>query len=277
MYNYEHEIPCPENLAMRKFLWSDYFHDSVITNIYYGSKSKRNISIGDVITLKLQCNIDYEHAWENQCKKRNIPTDYTDLFNEKYTYILSFYGVKYHQFECGETSMEYLNGRFKNTHLLHLIEQKSCHPLYHFRIQVTNGYMDVVFRKFQVRKAMGRVNYLTKGYSFDSKKHSISEEELHRIHNQIVADNYEDDFDYFMDLQKLYNGGDKELLKYLRICLNSNQDSEAAKPYAAYLLGKVGETCDVPLAQAVYFQSIDRLQKLHIMDGIDLLLEEENC
>lgn len=39
MNNYEHKIICPDNCAIRKYLWEDNFHDSNITNIKFDKVS----------------------------------------------------------------------------------------------------------------------------------------------------------------------------------------------------------------------------------------------
>jgi hypothetical protein len=50
MYNnFEHEIDCPNDIYIKNFLWSDYFHDSEIESIKFfdrfGSSSKRSYEI----------------------------------------------------------------------------------------------------------------------------------------------------------------------------------------------------------------------------------------
>ena len=57
MWNFEHEIDCPDDKAIKSFLWVDYFHDSKILNIDFSEKQ-------DKVTITLDCARDKEDELE---------------------------------------------------------------------------------------------------------------------------------------------------------------------------------------------------------------------
>ena len=45
MHNFYHEIPLPEDKAIRKFLWVSYFHDGLIQQILPGQPNPYDLTL----------------------------------------------------------------------------------------------------------------------------------------------------------------------------------------------------------------------------------------
>lgn len=52
---------------------------------------------------------------------------------------------------------DYINGRFKNSVVLQKIIKKTNKQYYHFRISTDDGYLDIIFSKFKIKKSTGRI------------------------------------------------------------------------------------------------------------------------
>lgn len=256
---------------MRKFLWSDYFHDSLISDVAFQEPSKPEKWKTDALSLTLYCDRDFNKACqeipEKDYPKDWLPKDWFKVFTSgKFTYILTFYDVQHFEIKSKKNAMTYLNGRFKDSRIVRELNADSKTPYYHFRIQIIWGYIDIVFRKLKIRKADGRVNYAVK---WDDSTVTSSQKPFGDP--EYLLPEEADDFDCFFTMRKLYADGDPALATYARNCLKSDLPVEDAKPYAAYLLGKVGEKTDLDLIRALYFQTKDELQKRHISDAIEAL------
>ena len=75
IHNYEHEIPLVEDIGMRKFLWSDYFHDSVIADISFKDPSKPGKWHSNPLSLTLYCDRDFEKTCE-KLPEKDYPYDW---------------------------------------------------------------------------------------------------------------------------------------------------------------------------------------------------------
>lgn len=225
-----------------------------------------------MVTLSIYCDRDCKKSYD-ALPANARPTDWQDYWTSgAFTYLLSFYGVEFFEIKNEKSSMEYLNGRFKDTQIVRELNANSKRPYYHFRIQITDGYIDIVFNKFKIRKTVGRVNYSAKGFIFGDEPSPIPLRAGSVWPQPSVADIDEtDDFDRFFTMQRRYRDGDPALAAYARECLKSELPVVDAKPYAAYVLGKVGKKSDLELIKPVYFQAKNELQKRHILDAIEIL------
>ena len=256
---------------MRKFLWSDYFHDSVIADISFKDPSKPGKWHSNPLSLTLYCDRDFGKTCE-KLPEKDYPYDWRRedwlkfFASGKFTYILTFYGVEHFEIKSEGNAMTYLNGRFKDSRIVKELNADSKTPYYHFRIQIVWGYIDIVFQKLKIRKACGRVNYAGKEDTYAATTSYKPYGDPEYLQPEEITD-----FDCFLAMQKLYADGDPALTAYARECLKSELPIEDAKPYAAYLLGKVGDKSDLDLIKALYFQTEDELQKRHLSDAIETL------
>lgn len=263
MDNYEHEIECPQNKAILRYLWYDYFHDSTIEQIDFDHKKKN-------LTLALRCSRDIDKKWKKLKGDDGERRLYINEHLDQFTYILQFAGVRYFHAERLIMRNDYINGRFKDTALLRKLKAEANQSLYHFRIQTDDGYLDVVFSGFQIRKKAGRVKYSAVEIADRAEAASFS--------------NFEGgDFERFLAMQKLYKANDISLLEIARKNMQLVDENEDTCLYCASLLGKCGQVSDVPNLLDLYSKIEDYmgdrsycrystlLPKRNILDAIELI------
>ena len=272
MDNYEHEIACPDNKGIRNYLWYDYFHDSKIDNISFNHRK-------GLVTLTIECSREMEEIRNMLKGDYDVRRAYIDENIDSFTYILAFKGTKYFHTERLIMVNDYINGRFKDTALLRKLIAENKKPYYHFRIQIADGYMDIIFSDFTIRKRAGRVKYPIKEISYQTCK-SLTDDD-----KKAALDG--DDFERFLVMQKLFKESDLSLPEIARKNLWFDDDGDACL-YSAYLLGKFGDISDVSKLLELYLKieeqliskSICRcdaiLPKRNIMDAIELIYQRNN-
>lgn len=249
MYNYvDHEAACPTDKASYKVLYNDYFHDSLITSISMQPEKHS-------VEMHIQCSRECEEETGDWRK---------DIYNRKYSYVLTFSGVTYLDIKTEMSGAEYLNGRFKAI----------AKGKYYFRIQTVDGYIDIGYRNFKLRKPDGRVSY--RGITeFDRwmDRTSATEDEICHIINRLQNDGYgeEEDFDLYLDLERLYDSKTSRIADYLRKYAVKEWEMDAALPYAGWLLGKYGSADDIPIIQQLLNRTDNSLIRQNLLDAIDAL------
>ncbi len=263
MYNYyDFEAEFPLEKAVQKYLVSDYFHDSKICSVKM-DHSRRELIIC------LQCCREWEES--------GVGT----LDDPRYSYSLRFNGVYGFLCDTGLSLSEYINGRFKRTAWLEEQQKRTRRKLYQFRIGLADGYLDIVFSRFSVRKGEGRVSYsgITELGAFYKSFYKRSPEQLDEIREDLKnssADALIDD----LNLAFLYANEAEDLsLQCRRILMG--ESSQAAQVYAAWLLGKCGSCDDLPLiwnaistekARESYDYGSDNSMKYrNLFDAVELL------
>lgn len=267
MNNFEHEIECPKNRSIYCFLWQDYFHDSEIRDISFDQHNKH-------LCLTIESCRDREKKWNTLKGNNDLKRDYIKTHKDEFIYYLTFKGVEYFHMERMPSCNDYINGRFKDTALLREINEEVKRKCYHFRIQLDDGYCDIVFKDFIIRKRIGRVFYYNKDYN----------EPLH--YYQLIDDDVDnathgDDICRLIAMQKLWIAKHPKLLQMARENILLDNDFPDSRLYSAYLLGKLGDETDLPILYDMYFNiesdmmadSICRcstlLPKRNIMDAIE--------
>ena len=236
MSNYEHEIVCPDNDGIRNYLWYDYFHDSKISCVSFDHQK-------GLVALTLECSRDIADVWKKLKYDNDIFDAYIHEKIDNFTYILTFKGTKYFHVERLIMVNDYINGRFKDTALLRTRTGESKKPLYHYRIQIDDGYMDIVFSDFFIRKKVGRVKYTI------GKIQHQTYIPLTVYEKKAALDG--DDFERFSTMQKLFRVNDPALLRIARENLWFDDYGDACL-YSAYLIGKLGDMNDVPKLLEIY-------------------------
>lgn len=245
IHNYEHEIPCPSNKAINTFLWSDYFHDSHLQSIEF-TQSKRTV------TLTYECSRDIENKWKELEGDQQYKTQYIESHADEFIYYLIFKHVLYFQVNRLPCANDYINGRFKDSTLLHYVNAGQKYPCYHFRIQCDDGYIDIIFRDFIIRKRQGRIQYLNTPFSAiicNCLDGPVLSETITELVNQAQTG---EDFERFLAMSKLRQLKYCELIQLARQNITLPDDYEDSILYSAYLLGKVGDESDLPLLQRLY-------------------------
>lgn len=266
MNNYNHETPCPYNKGIRKYLWYDYFHDSKVYNVFFDHTK-------GIVELTLECIRDIDEVWKKLKCDRETRSNYIDKNMDDFTYVLTFKGTQYFHTERLVMVNDYLNGRFKDTALLKKLSAESKKPLYHFRIQIDDGYMDIIFSDFKIRKKSGRVNLAVDDIRAESGISLSNDDKKEALDG--------DDFQRFLAMSKLYRANYPDLLEIARANLHFDKDGDSCL-YAAYLLGKLGDISDIPKIMELYLnfekymieKSICRcgtlLPKRNLLDAIEL-------
>lgn len=245
IYNFDHEIPCPPNKAINTFLWYDYFHDSHLQNIEF-VQSKRTV------TLTYECARDIEKKWKELKGDQPYKIQYIESHADEFIYYLTFKHVSYFQVDRLPCANDYLNGRFKDSALLHYINAEQKYPCYHFRIQCADGYIDIIFRDFIIRKKQGRLRYLNTPYSAMICS-CLDDPVLNETITELVIQAQTGgDFERFLAMSKLWQLKYGELIQLARENITLPDDYEDSILYSAYLLGKVGDESDLPLLQRLY-------------------------
>lgn len=140
MYNFEHEVCNSTNRLLRWYFGYDYFHDGLIHEMRTFEED-------------LIINISSYREWENDCTFNQQ----CNSFDEKYMYKCTFRNCRYYLCELEDNGLIYLNGRFKDSVLLHHINKISGKRNYHLRIQTTGGYVDIIFSDFNIEKNVGNI------------------------------------------------------------------------------------------------------------------------
>lgn len=262
MHNFYHEIPLPEDKAIRKFLWVNFFHDALIQQILPGQPKPYDL------TLQIYSGHD------------------------GHTYLLRFHNAVH--YECSapmpwHAGQDISSTVFKDTALLHRLQVKEGKPLYHLRFSHWDGYTDVIFERFTIRREGGRVNY----------KSEVPPEDIGWQHCRytpngaylpgynpfeedfasLPADNEEDRLFMIDNIlwARLYHleqqNAPEALLTQARHTLAEYHHCETAPLYAAFLLGKHGNSADLSGLTKQYFSAENLLIKRVIMDAMELIQE----
>lgn len=125
MYNFAHEIDCPNNKGMANFLWFDYFHDSTVLSIHFDKKKS-------CVTLEINCIRDIDEKWKELKYNSEALHEYIEKYGDNFIYLLTFKYTEYFLLERTMGWDDYINGRFKVSALLKGMQGKAKKQLYHF-------------------------------------------------------------------------------------------------------------------------------------------------
>lgn len=261
MNNFIHDIPLPDDPAIRKFLWISYFHDGIIKAIQPGNPTFKDL------TLRVYSGHD------------------------TFTYLLRFHGVEH--FECSANSfwhagINIASTVFKDTALLHRCQAEVEKPLYHLRFSFWDCYLDVVFAKFTIRREGGRVNYKPAvdpsminwdAYRYAPNGYWLKNDPFLVDLNHPQGCDESEQAEWIDDilwarLYHLYRAGDtSRFLVLARELLAAPPRYENAALYAAFLLGKHGTLGDLPALTSHLLHARLPILKRVMLDSIELIQE----
>lgn len=256
MYNYEHEISQVKNRFLKYYIWFDYFHDSLIKNIDYFDENK-------VLNIDLSCEREWpSHNWKLFADDNN------------YIYRLSFIDCVYFEYEHYglKSSTEYLNGRFKNSARLKEINQLFRSSYYHLRIQLSCGYIDLIFHGFKIERVKGDV-YLPKRinckWHFDYVVQKLKDKSVDEVltlasEGEFPLKSYALDYLWMVKHDKIVDLAQNALL------------DEDARISAVFILGELGSIDNIKdLAQLMCKNDFTPVFKRQIKDSIEKILCRE--
>jgi len=232
--------PCPNDRAMRQFLYSDFFHDAAIESIEPGKPEPRDLTLSVCILGALLLP---------GCR------------NEAGLYFLRFHRV--HHFSCQTDEGRILNHSIHSTDLLdtpHLrrLQQDCGKPLHHLRIHTFGGLIDVIFERFTISREHGRVNYRWQPrngwFSLD--------ESMERLIRTIPEETLSADPDTLDEVDRpavllirLYRAWQAQdvpgILAHARRLLTEAMHDGWGE-YAAMMLGHYGDPSDVPALMSLH-------------------------
>lgn len=268
---YTHEIPCPDDRAMRKFLWYSVFHDARILNLAYDHDRRGHVTL------------------------RIFGGGYDVRRGE---YLLRFHGVQHILYDASSGDDRIYATRFLDSARLHREQAESASPLYHLRIDTWCGYIDLVFERFSIRLAGGRVDYrpldIDEGIiaaNRDRRYRACIAELADRLasphpYDDMDAARYtalglrEDDLDEYHALSLYITAQDKtaeEVAAHARQVLALGLTRAGAPAYAAYLLGKYGNAEDLPHLTELYLtlRPWRVLPRRIVLDAMERIHERE--
>lgn len=242
---YTHEIPCPEDRAIRKFLWYSAFHDAQILALQNDDGRDR------FVTLRI------------------FGGGYSVRRGE---YLLRFHGVRHIEYASEPGSSDRLYATiFLNSAALHQEQAECSRPLYHLRILTWGGYMDLIFERFTIRLEGGRVDY--RPQELDDAVIAASRDRRYRSAHAEAANRLASSHPYDMDEASyialglrdedldeyhafgLYitarDKGPEAVAAHAREVLEQALARFSAPAYAAHLLGLHGTAEDLPRLTAL--------------------------
>lgn len=250
MHNYEHESNVIKDRFLRNYIFYDYFHDSLITNIGI-------LDEGKVVCLDLSCEREWPlHDWSKYA------------YDENYMYRLSFLNCAYLEYKRTNlgTYAEYINGRFKVSENLKEISRHSRKNYLHLRIQLADGYIDLIFSKFLIEKCTGSIELpkrISADWHFDFVKSKFSDKGIDEVRKiaklgQSPLRTYALEYLWVINDEKIYDSA-----------LNALTDEDACIP-AIFILGKIGNTnCLEYLYKMHNDNQKTFIFKRHIRDAIE--------
>jgi len=297
MYNCENEIECPSDKYIKYFLWSDYFHDSKIETIHFCNSKGEKYHRPNQVVITIESCRDIDAEWDRLKGTYDEKKDYISKNRSKYLYNLYFDDCKYFNYEKSLFVNDYINGRFKNSSTLQKIMKNTNKYYYHFRIGTDDGFLDVVFSKFRIKKSIGRI-YIK---DIEVTDYNIAWLQKYNKGNLLMQDGQLDE----IKLLELLNTGDGEeryfalyyfimytkekIINYARDIMDLGWDNyECAKIMAIHAIGVQGDKSDEQLLIKEYFAVEGRLTKQnvcycstllpkrHIMDAIEKIKYREN-
>lgn len=241
-----HEIPCPDDRAMRKFLWHSAFHDADLLAIRYDEETRSDV------TLRIGHHIrnDIRHG----------------------VYLLRFHGVKHVEYASASSGHDRLYATiFLDSAALHQKQTECEKPLYHLRLQTWCGYIDLIFERFTIRLEAGRVDYRPR--NIDDRIIANNRDRHYRQTHMELAAALSSSRPYDMDTAEYHapalydedvdeyhacglyivsqDGKPQEIASRAREVLKLPLVLFHARTHAAYLLGHYGTAEDVPQLTAL--------------------------
>ncbi|SMC92488.1 hypothetical protein [Sporomusa malonica] len=252
MLNYEHETKEIANRYLKYFIFSDYFHDSIILKVAISDN-------GNQLTIELSC----EREWPTHDRKY--------MNDPQYLYKLIFEDCKHVEYQRRNTGnvAEYINGRLKKSAKLHYIITETRKIHYHLRIQLADGFLDLVFRKFTIEKAEGLIelpNRISLRWYFDWVIKKYDDCAIDEVRNIAMSN---DSIFKTVALEYLWLMND-DICSDIATRHLSDEDAWIA---AVFILGEVGSVEVVPrLINLISIREYDSLAYRHIHDAIEKII-----
>lgn len=256
MYNYEHEIPKTRNSLINKYLWNDYFHDSIMKDFRIDLQKKE-------IILTLSC----EREWIQTISHEEA------LNSEEYDYRLVFSECIYHVFHIDKSinRIEFLNWRFKNSAILKKLTNGRRKKYYHLRMQLFWGYLDIIFHDFLIQKVIG-ISSIPNYFKFSNHFEEVSKIYSKKSINDIISLARDWDFPEKSEALDYLWFNKYQEIKDLAILNLADEDAWIS---AVFILWEIWDISDIPYLQEKlkmfdeYLPEYREMPILHINDALE--------
>jgi hypothetical protein len=267
MFNFEHEVLGQKNRYLRYFIVADYFHDGVVHKINFLQEYEE-------LELVISCEREWAADFQLQDGYTCDNPALEHKFDDKYMYKLHFTQSKYFHMEVNETGLEYLNGRFKDSAKLRSISQSDKRRLYnHLRIQLSGGYLDLVFSGFEINKKECEIRIprrIEKTIPFSTVIQKFHKQSVSSIREAALTGDW---FERYFAIQYLTYINDPELIDIALKGISGN-DSEVALA-SVFALGKLGRHKVLPVLLDLWLREDHPMYKRHIQDAIEKVVAGE--
>ncbi|MFD1736389.1 HEAT repeat domain-containing protein [Bacillus salitolerans] len=259
MYNFVHEVGSIKNRELRYFIGNDYFHDGAIHKIEFVNE--------EVLEIVVSCEREWVADYNLTEGYSPESIGYDQRFNEKYMYRLKFLDCKLFETNISENGLEYINGRFKDTARLQQIKRVEKKEHFHFRMQLSGGYVDIIFGDFTIEKVNGEgIPLIDIGdiIPFSHALNTFKDVPIEEVRNESLNGDW---LDRYLAIQYLSEVDDTYALVSAMKSLNHEDDE--VKLSAVHVLGKYANRDVVPTLFQMWLKSDEVLFKKHIMDNIE--------
>ncbi|WP_099187159.1 hypothetical protein [Tepidibacter mesophilus] len=252
----------PEDKLTKYYLLNNYFHDSDIENIEFSnSKGKDSSWSPDQVKLNISSIIDVDNIWDKLKGTDDEKRSYVLEHKEKFEYILYFQDCKYFNYEKSICANDYIYGEFLDSVILKKINKSTGKQYYHFRIRTDDGYMDIVYSKFKIRKKIGRIRVRdTQIVDYNIKtlineyEHIVKADGTIDTNALIGIVKTANDYDRYKALYYLYKYTDIIIVDYARNIMKlDREENEDSRTIAIDIIGKQGDEMDIPILFDEYF------------------------
>jgi hypothetical protein len=284
-----HEIACPENQAIKKFLWESYFHDSEIDTIAFDTDN-------DSLNITVTSIEDIDEAWDSLKGSRTQRRKYIKDNKALFQYELIFENCVDFSHEAVEIGSVFLQCYFLNSAKLKRYHKKYNNDYYHFRILTTSGLMDIVFADFKIHKVSNE------DISYENLEDYSDDYWMTRFQDYLKRNDYllEDgrpdtsilkehlkhgsDRERCIALYYFVNYTDVKVIDFAKDMLGLDRDKyELSRHYIIKVIGLQGSLDDMPLLMQEYMYlenkyyddgeclSIGILAKKQVRDAIEMI------
>ena len=261
MYNFENEFKQINNKKLEDFFGNDYFHDGFI--LFIESFEEQTVK------MRFAC----EREWANE--QTNTGDWFDQILNEDYHYNVYFKDCLYLNMEINDFPIEYINGRFKNSAKLKLINKESGKSNYHLRMQIASGgFIDIIFSDFSIEKLNGDIptfedSILSHYYHISNRFDSSLD--ISDIRNISID---EDHFNRDGAIVHLFNLNDPFAQEAAIKGLESEEDD--VKIVAIFVLGHLADVQIMPKLLTLWANTDFPIMKRHILDSVEKIIERNN-
>lgn len=256
-YNFGHEVTVIRNADLRQRFAFDYFHDSLITSISFLEQN----SLG----LTFAC----EREWRNAKSGMALGAD--DRF--RHEVVFGTCGHIEIEREFPQDVAEFINARFKDSIALAQIKKATRRRHYHLRMELVDGFIDVIFGQFSMisgttTKASNAKSRIQKYTPFCLRIPGATDTRLVRLANS--DDNRAEDA-----MLTLLDRGDRRALAAARRQISC--EDMGAWATAVFIVGQLGSQRDLRLLMAnCTHTNHSALARRHRDDAVERILNRLN-